>query len=158
MEYSIILAGGSGTRFWPLSRRGEPKQFLNLCSDKPMLELTLSRLRRLVSPDRIYIATNAMYRHQVQSCGKRLAVSWRNILFEPQAKNTLAPIAVLTKKIYERDKEAIIMVLPSDHYITQERTFLGILTNAVHAARKGYIVTLGITPEKQIEELRCKRK
>jgi mannose-1-phosphate guanylyltransferase len=79
---------------------------------------------------------------------KKLDISGENILFEPEGKNTLAPIGVLTHKIYDRDKKAIVLVLPSDHYIKNESKFMKILTQAISAAKKGLIVTLGIVPDK----------
>ena len=148
MNYAIILAGGIGSRFWPLSRESQPKQFLGFFSHKPMLEQTILRVSRLIGKKNIYIATNKAYCNKITEFSKKLGISLQNILFEPESKNTLAPIGALTHKIYDKDKEAIILVLPSDHYIKNESRFIKILTQAISVAKKGLIVTLGIAPDK----------
>ena len=148
MNYAIILAGGIGSRFWPLSRESEPKQFLDIFSRKPMLEQTILRVSRLIDQKNIYIATNKAYRNKITNFSKKFDISLQNILFEPESKNTLAPIGVLTHKIYDKDKEAVILVLPSDHYIKDEKRFIKALRQAIAVANKGFIVTLGIVPDK----------
>ncbi|MDD5594659.1 MAG: sugar phosphate nucleotidyltransferase [Candidatus Omnitrophica bacterium] len=146
MNHVIVLSGGSGTRFWPLSRKSQPKQFLNLCSDQPMIEQTIQRVRKLTEIKNIYIAANKVHEKNIRSCMARLKIPQKNIFFEPQAKNTFAPIAVLSKLIYEADPQAVIAVFPSDHYIKEENKFLKVLKQAFTAAKTGYIVTIGITP------------
>lgn len=148
MNYAIILAGGVGSRFWPLSREEEPKQFLNLCSSRPMIEETIDRIRRLIPKNNIYIATNKIYHQKIKDCLKKMNISQRNLFFEPQARNTLAPIAKLTKNIYDKDKDSIILVLPCDHYIKNKSRFLKVLNKAISIAKRGHIVTLGITPDR----------
>ena len=148
MNYAIILAGGIGSRFWPLSRESKPKQFLDIFSRKPMLEQTIFRISRLIDKKNIYIATNKAYLNKITNFSKKLEISFQNILFEPTGKNTLAPIGLLAHKIYVKDKEAVILVLPSDHYIKNESRFIKILTQAINVAKKGLIVTLGIIPDK----------
>lgn len=148
MNYVVILAGGSGTRFWPLSRKGQPKQFLSLCSDRPMLEQVVSRIRILIKKNNIFIASNRKYQKNINSCLSRLQVPARNVFFEPEGKNTLAPIAVMSRLISLADKEAVIAVLPSDHYIRNVPKFLANLSSAYETAKKGYIVTLGIVPKR----------
>lgn len=146
MNYAVILAGGIGSRFWPLSRELKPKQFLNICSKKPMLEETVRRLGHLIKKDNIYIATNKIYYKKIRNYLKELNIYPGNILFEPEARNTLAPLGLLSKNIYNKDKEAVILVFPSDHYIKDKNRFSKILAKAICAAKRGYIVTLGITP------------
>lgn len=148
MNYAIILAGGTGTRFWPLSRHSEPKQFLNIYSKQSMLQESGGRIISLVRKDNIYIATNKIYHKKIKSCLKKLKVPLRNILFEPEPKNTLAPIGLLSKNIYNKDKEAVILVLPSDHYIKDKKRFLRVLNKAIAVAGRGYIVSLGVTPDR----------
>jgi len=145
-NYAIILAGGIGSRFWPLSRESEPKQFLNICSKKPMLEETVRRIGSLVKRDNIYIATNKIYHKKIKNYLKKLNIHPRNILFEPETRNTLAPLGLLSKNIYNKDKEAVILVFPCDHYIKDKNRFSKILDKAIYLAKRGYIVTLGITP------------
>lgn len=147
MNYAIILAGGTGSRFWPLSRTMEPKQFLNLCSGRPMIEDTISRIRDLIKQDDIYIATNKIYLKNIKNCLKQLSIPMRNIFFEPERRNTLAPIGVLSKKIYDKDKDSVILVMPADHHIKNDRKFLNTLEKAIGVAKKGHIVTIGITPD-----------
>lgn len=148
MNYAIILAGGSGTRFWPLSKEEEPKQFLNICSDVPLIKQTINRISRIIEKKNIYIATNKIYHKKVKSCLKGLDTLEENILFEPQPRNTFAPIGLLTNKIYNKDKEAVIIVLPSDHYIKDNTKFLNTLRKSTSLARKDFIVTLGVKPRR----------
>jgi mannose-1-phosphate guanylyltransferase len=147
-NYAIILAGGIGSRFWPLSRTNEPKQFLNICSKRPMLEETVRRIDSLVKKDNIYIATNKIYHKKIKNYLKKLNIYPRNILFEPEARNTLAPLGLLSKNIYDKDKEAVILVFPSDHYIKDKNRFSKILAKAIYLAKRGYIVTLGVAPRR----------
>ncbi|MDD5431414.1 MAG: mannose-1-phosphate guanylyltransferase [Candidatus Omnitrophica bacterium] len=148
MIYSVILSGGVGSRFWPLSRSSQPKQFLNLCSNKPMIEQTILRLKPLVSKNNFYIATNKLYSNKIKSLLKKTGIPLQNALFEPQSRNTFPPIVVLSKVVYEKDKDAVMIVLPCDHYIKNETKFLSILKKAICVAKSGYIVTLGIKPER----------
>jgi len=146
MNYAIVLAGGSGSRFWPLSRKQQPKQFLNLCSDQPMIDKTINRISRLIEKKNIYIATNKIYAKKIGACLAKMKIPRSNAFFEPQARNTFAPIALLTKKIYDLDKDAVVLVLPSDHYIKEEDKCLQAYKKAILAAQKGYIVTIGVSP------------
>ena len=148
MNYALILAGGIGSRFWPLSRQEEPKQFFNLCSRKSMVEETICRLSGLIKKEDIYIATNKIHNQKIKRCAESLGISFGNILFEPEGKNTLAPICLLSKKISDRDPEAVIVVLPSDHYIKDDDAFLKSLKSATEVARQGHIVTLGVPPQR----------
>jgi mannose-1-phosphate guanylyltransferase/mannose-6-phosphate isomerase len=148
MIYALILAGGTGTRFWPLSRKMKPKQFLRIFSDRPMIEETVWRLSRLTDKGHIYIATNKAYHKNIRGCLNKLRVPAQNVFFEPQGKNTLAPIALFAERIFELDNQAVIVVLPSDHYVKNEARFLKILREAARLARGGSIVTLGIRPDK----------
>ncbi len=148
MNYAIVLAGGIGSRFWPLSTQLEPKQFLSFCSDKSLLEESISRIGNLVGRKNIYIATNKNYRAKVRDCIRKFRLPAKNFLFEPESKNTLAPIGVLSCAIFNKDKEATIMVLPSDHLIRKESHFLNILKKSIEVAREGSIVTLGIIPRR----------
>jgi mannose-1-phosphate guanylyltransferase len=146
MEYAIILAGGAGTRFWPLSRQNAPKQFLNLYSDRPLIEQTITRILPLVNRNNIRIATNKIYHKKIKYYLKKLGIAAQNVLFEPEAKNTLAPIGLLSKNIFKKDNDAAIVVLPCDHYIRDKVKFLSLLRKALNLAKQGYIVTLGIKP------------
>jgi len=148
MNYAIILSGGTGTRFWPLSRESEPKQFLNLCSVRPMIEETIDRISPLIKKDNIYITTSRIYHQKIKKCLKKLNIPSSNILLEPQSKNTFAPIAVLSKNINNLDSDAVIVALPSDHFIKHNDRFLKLLSKGIEIARCGYIVSLGIPPKR----------
>lgn len=148
MNYAIILAGGIGSRFWPLSRQLEPKQFLKVCSCRSMLEESLARISPLINKKHIYIATNNIHNQRIKDCIKRFGVPLANIFLEPESKNTLAPIAVLSKKINENDSDAVIAVLPSDQFVRAKSRFLNSINKGISIGRRGYIVTLGIPPKR----------
>lgn len=148
MNYALILAGGIGSRFWPLSNSQDPKQFLNLYSSRPMLEETIHRLRRLIKKENIYIATNQKYYQKIKNCVRNLKLAQKNILFEPQARNTFAPIAVLSKRIKGQDPQAVILVLPCDHLVKDQKKFITLLKEAIEVASQDRIVTLGIPPRR----------
>ena len=93
MIYCVILAGGSGTRFWPLSRQLHPKQFLNICSERPLIDLAINRVHPLVKKEDLFIAANRTHGSKVRSCLKGLSIPGKNLFFEPASRNTLAPIA-----------------------------------------------------------------
>ena len=146
MKYAIILAGGSGSRFWPLSRRSRPKQFLRVCSKRPMITEALERAASLVGGGNVYLAANALQKNGGRGYLRGLGVKEENIFLEPHAKNTFAPIAFLTSKIYSRDKDAVIAVLPCDHFIKGAALFKKAVSTGFSAAGRGYIVTMGIRP------------
>lgn len=144
--YSVILAGGSGTRFWPASRRERPKQLLPLGPSAPrsLISSTVRRLSPLISEERILVATGA---HLVDATRRELPeLRAEAFLAEPQAKNTAPAIAWATLKIQRTDPEAVICVLPSDQHASQPEEFRRILEVAVGAARTGAITTIGIVP------------
>jgi len=137
-----------GSRFWPLSREPKPKQFLNLCSDKPMLDECLARIKGLFPRDNIFIATNKAHRGKLRSCLQRYSLPNKNIFLEPEGKNTLAPIAFLSKQINEKDSDASILVLPCDHFVKDKRRFLRLLEKGLEISKQGYIVTFGFPPKR----------
>jgi mannose-1-phosphate guanylyltransferase/mannose-6-phosphate isomerase len=147
-KYAIILSGGSGTRFWPLSRLRLPKQFLNICSDDPLVTDTICRILPIVKRQNIYIATGKIHGPAIKGCLRRFGIPAQNFLLEPEGKNTLSPIALLTDRIYSRDPEAVIAVLPSDHFIRAVGTFRKLLKRGMAIAGNGFIVTLGIVPHR----------
>src|SRR5689334_2366680 len=91
--YVVILAGGSGTRFWPLSRSGNPKQFLALTAERSLLQETLGRVSSKAKGDRVYIVTNKRFKKIIERQTKGLGIPSRNILLEPSGKNTAPAIA-----------------------------------------------------------------
>lgn len=144
--YVVILAGGSGTRFWPASRAAFPKQFLSLVGDKSMLQATLARVQSKVTGDRVFIVTNKRFAKIIQKQTASYKVPKANILLEPSGKNTAPAIAWAAAIINDRDPDAVMAVLPSDHLIRNEKAYLSILDQAVQLANEDYLVTLGIVP------------
>ncbi len=143
-KVALIMAGGSGTRFWPLSTNDKPKQFLDLVSEKTMIKETIDRIKDLIPVEKIFISTNIKYFDIIK---KELPeIADRNIIFEPIARDTAACIgyaSCIIKKIY---KNSIMTVLPSDHLIKKEKEFLESLEFAFQEAEKNKIVTLGVKP------------
>jgi mannose-1-phosphate guanylyltransferase len=143
--YALILAGGSGERFWPLSRRARPKQLLRLVSDKTLLEETLARLERLIPRERILILINAE-----QECAVRKLLEdfpSENIMAEPAKRDTAAAIALGTGWVAVRDHAAIMAVLPADHVITNREAFQYTLALAADAAEEtSELVSIGVKP------------
>jgi mannose-1-phosphate guanylyltransferase len=145
-SHAVILAGGRGTRFWPRSRTRTPKQLLNIVDKQTMLEQTVARLRPLVSPDQIWTVTNA---EQTVALKKQLpAASRKRVLTEPVGRNTAAAIAFAAIHIRHAAKgDALMAVLPSDHFIAQPEKYRRIVASAFDIAREpGRMVVLGIPP------------
>src|SRR5216117_1834184 len=143
--YALILAGGSGERFWPLSRRARPKQLLRLVSNKTLLEETLARLDGLIPAERILILTNT----EQESAVRKLLGNFpkENIVSEPAKRDTAAAVALGTGWVAARDHAAIMLVLPADHVITNQAAFQETLALACDAAEEtSELVTIGIKP------------
>src|SRR5262249_26012941 len=143
--YAVILAGGSGTRFWPASRRARPKQLLAIApgSDESLIARTVRRIEPLVSRDRILIATGAQLVEATQRSLPGLPA--RAFLGEPFARNTAACIGWATSIVSRTDPDAIVMVLPSDHLIVDEPGFRAAVELAIRSAERS-ITTIGIAP------------
>jgi mannose-1-phosphate guanylyltransferase len=147
-SYGIIIAGGAGTRFWPASRRRSPKQLLALAGDpnEPLLASTVRRLAPLIPPERVFIATGALLSDATAQVIPQ--VPRAHILAEPVPRNTAACIGWATLSILRKDPEALIAVLPSDHFIRDEPRFLSSVEAALELAKEDYLVTIGIVPER----------
>ena len=144
---ALILAGGSGTRLWPLSRKNYPKQFLKLNGDESLLRQTVGRLLKGVSKDDIVVITNGEYRFYVKSELKEID----HILLEPASRNTAPAIALGVKYCQERlgsDQDEVIFVCPSDHVIRPVDRFVEYLKRAEGVAKNGHLVTFGIRPDR----------
>jgi mannose-1-phosphate guanylyltransferase len=145
--YAVIMAGGSGTRFWPASRAVKPKQFLNLFGGESMLQATIRRIAPLVPADKIYVVTNVAFMDLVKEQCPEIPAN--QIIGEPVAKNTAPCVAIGAALIEKRDTGAPIIVLPSDHVITNEAAFLSVLKTAVDFSNaEDALVTIGITPNR----------
>lgn len=144
--YAVIMAGGGGTRFWPLSRKETPKQLLNLSGKDAMVNETIARLNRLAAPSDTFIVTNAAQAEKMATvtAGKLPA---GNILKEPSARNTAACVGYAAMKILKTRGDGVMIVSPSDAYIRDEAEYARVLGVAVKAAETtNALVTVGITP------------
>mgnify|MGYP000893316841 CR=1 FL=1 len=142
----VIMAGGKGERFWPKSRRKTPKQLISVTDDeRTLIQCTVDRISSLCEPENIYIITNKDYAMPIN---KQLPeIPFKNIIVEPFGKNTATCIGLAAVHIMEKDKEAVMIVLPSDHLIKDSEKFIDTLKSAVEMAKKGKnLITLGITP------------
>ncbi len=143
--YALILAGGSGERFWPLSRRARPKQLLRLVSKRTLLEETVARLEGFIPRERILILTNA----EQEAAVRQLLTAFpkENIVAEPAKRDTAAAVALGTGWVAARDHGATMIVLPADHVIADRSAFQESLALAADAAEEtGELVTIGIKP------------
>jgi mannose-1-phosphate guanylyltransferase len=144
--HAVILAGGRGTRFWPRSRARTPKQLLNIVGKYTMLEQTVARLRPLIPAERIWTVTN---REQASEVKKQLpAAARKRVLTEPVGRNTAAAIALAALHVRHAARgDALLAVLPADHYIANPERYRIIVRAALDVARqKGRMVVLGIPP------------
>ncbi len=146
MIHPVILAGGTGTRLWPVSRKSYPKQFANLIGEKSLFQRTVARVDTPDFADPLVI-TGEEYRFLVQQQFEDIAAGASDVVVEPVGRNTAA--AVLCAALMRRDTpDALLLVLPSDHMITQDAAFRATVLKAARRAKKrGEIVTLGIQPD-----------
>lgn len=144
--YGVILAGGSGTRFWPLSRKKIPKQFLKLFNNKTLLEETIERLTPVIPEEKIIIVTTKDYRDKIKEIVK--GIPPQNIILEPAGRNTAPAIALAAFKLIDKEKE-VMGVFPSDHLILKGMRFSRILSIAEKIAKSSEcLITLGMRPNK----------
>ncbi len=147
MIYAVIMAGGSGTRFWPQSTKALPKQFLNLFGQGTMIQNTARRIEPIIPQERIMVVTNDAYVPIVKE--QLPKVPEENIVGEPVAKNTAPCVAIAAELLRKKDPDAVMVVLPADHHITDPDRFLDILRSAISKARAGAnLVTIGIKPSR----------
>lgn len=145
MIYGLILAGGKGSRLYPLSRSNEPKQFLKIINGKSFLVNTVERVTPLISKDNLYVVTNKDYEDKIRA--ELMDIRAENIFAEPFNKETATCIGLSAVKLLKKDVDAVMVVLPSDHYIEGEKTYLETLQQAVDLAnRRRGIITLGVEP------------
>lgn len=146
MLCALIMAGGKGTRFWPLSTEEKPKQFLNLIGEETMIQMTVNRITPIIPIERVFVCTGEMYVDLVKEQLPNLPE--RNIIVEPQGRNTAPCIALSALVIKKYYKDANMIVLPSDHLISDEDAFREIIKSADEFVNenKEAIVTLGMEP------------
>jgi mannose-1-phosphate guanylyltransferase len=144
MYYAVIMAGGSGTRLWPLSRQKYPKQALKLVGDKTMFQYAVERIAPLFPWERILVVTRA--EHAPILMGQTPDLPADNFILEPEGRGTAPAIGLAAIHLQQRDPEAIMAILTADHYITETERFCRVLTAAEQIAIDGSLVTLGIQP------------
>ena len=142
--YAVIMAGGGGTRLWPVSRKGRPKQLLPLIGQETLFQSTVQRLENLFPPERILVVTvedqAREMRQQAQS------IPGENYIIEPGPRGTASVVGLAAAVLQKRDPDAKMAILPSDHFIRNRDLFHYLLRAAFEVADNGYLVTLGITP------------
>mgnify|MGYP000358080474 CR=1 FL=1 len=146
--YPVILAGGSGTRLWPLSRKSYPKQFSELLGKKSLFQQTASRVvtSSLLDFSKPMILTNSDFRFIINHQLNSLNVSPGPILIEPLAMNTAPPILAASIYHYNKDRESVLLVTPSDHTIQNTEKFHNSVSEGLEQVKKGSIVTFGVNP------------
>ncbi|MFT4031032.1 MAG: mannose-1-phosphate guanylyltransferase [Siphonobacter sp.] len=144
--YAVIMAGGVGTRFWPISRQSYPKQFHDvLGTGRTMLQMTFDRIQEICPPENVYVVTSQEYAALTKE--QLPLLETHQILLEPSRRNTAPCIGYACYKIASRDPNANVVVLPADHLILKEKVFVERLKIALTATEKeDILVTLGITP------------
>ncbi len=146
-RYIVIMAGGVGTRFWPLSRDKKPKQFLDILDNgNTLIQETFKRFEGLCPKENIYIVTNADHRELVI---EQLGISSKNVLAEPMRRNTAPCIAYASFRIFNTNPDAIMVVSPADHHITEEKRFREVINESFTFAKENKVLlTLGIKPDR----------
>jgi len=144
--YAVILAGGSGTRLWPISRAYYPKQFLKIIGNKTLIQRTFTRLKKIIPPKYIYITTNRVFVDEIINQIEKFGFDKNNIIIQPTDKNTGPAIAQASKRIFDENNSAVVVTCPSDHLIQSESDFSSCLQKAYNLAQKDLLITFGIKP------------
>ncbi|MFM0171814.1 mannose-1-phosphate guanylyltransferase/mannose-6-phosphate isomerase [Paraburkholderia sediminicola] len=144
--FPVVLCGGSGTRLWPMSRGGQPKQFLTLAGEHSLLQTTLKRVDALDNTRPPVLVSNAEYRFQLVDQLKEIALDVSAIILEPVSRNTAAAIAAAAYFAIQDDPKALLLVLPSDHVIQNIDAFHNAVETGITLARDGRLVTFGVVP------------
>ncbi|HLE91554.1 MAG TPA: mannose-1-phosphate guanylyltransferase, partial [Anaerolineales bacterium] len=143
-SYVVIMAGGGGTRLWPLSRKEKPKQLLSLLGKETLFQSTVARLEKLFPPERIVIVTVAELAREMQE--QVPSIPAENYLIEPAPRGTASVVALAAAVLKKRDPQAVMAIQTSDHYIRNRDLFHYLIRTAFDVAKKNYLVTLGIAP------------
>jgi mannose-1-phosphate guanylyltransferase len=138
------MAGGGGTRLWPLSRGDSPKQFLPLVEDDSMFRVSITRLSPLFTPEHIYVVAGKRYLEKLKQEAPEIPTG--NFILEPSARDSGPAAALGVSVIHQRDPQATVAILTADHHIADKPGFRNALAAAYDVAQQGHIVTLGITP------------
>lgn len=147
MVYAVIMAGGSGTRFWPASRRQKPKQLLAVSGARTMIRATVERILPVIPFSRIMTVTAAAHADEIKGELPELAPGM--VVVEPQGRNTAPCVALAAYKLAGMDPDAVMAVLPADHLISKEEEFCNALRSALDVAADGeHLVTFGVVPDR----------
>lgn len=141
--YSVILCGGKGERFWPKSRQALPKQFVKLFETRSLIQATSDRISKFCPLKQQLFVAPKKFAGLIK---KELKVKTDNLILEPRGRNTAPAIGLAAAKLFERSPQSIMVVLPADHLIRSKREFLKAIRFAIEVAKKGLLVTFGITP------------
>jgi mannose-1-phosphate guanylyltransferase len=144
MFYALIMAGGSGTRLWPLSRQNHPKQSLKLVGERTMFQQAVERLDLLFKPEQILVVTRREHVDLLQS--QTPGLPFNNFIVEPEGRGTAPAIGLAAIHLHHKDPTAVMAVLTADHHIADKKAFCNALAAAEALAQQGHLVTMGIKP------------
>ncbi|HEX9017901.1 MAG TPA: sugar phosphate nucleotidyltransferase [Anaerolineaceae bacterium] len=142
--YAVIMAGGEGSRLWPLSRQSRPKQMVSLGSDRTLFQTAVDRLGQAIPPERTFVVTVASQAAGLQQLSPQIPI--QNYLLEPMPRGTASVVGFAAAVLRKRDPQAVMAIVTADHLIQNEAYFQRLLANAYTLASDGYLVTLGIRP------------
>ncbi|HSO27173.1 MAG TPA: sugar phosphate nucleotidyltransferase, partial [Anaerolineales bacterium] len=134
--YAVIMAGGGGTRLWPLSRQSRPKQMLNLFDERSLFQTAVDRLEGLFPPERVMVVTVAEQARELQAQEPRIPPE--NFLIEPMPRGTASVVGLAAVALRARDPQAVMAILTSDHFMRHEGRFRDLLRTAYEVAQDGY--------------------
>ncbi len=143
MFYAVIMAGGFGTRFWPISRQKIPKQFLAITGSRALIEETFFRISPIIKKEQVYLVVNRLHRRLTEKIFQRYGVK---VLDEPASRNTAATIGLAAIHVRREAGEVPLAILPADHFIADKKEFRNVLKAGISLVKKGGIATIGITP------------
>ena len=143
-HYALILAGGRGTRFWPLSRKRSAKQVLNVIGERSLIQSTVDRLSPVIPPERIWVLTNHHLRDVIVR--QLPAIPKRQILAEPAQRNTAPAIGLAAQILHSLDPQAVMGVFPSDHVVAKDVAYRAVVRAALKGAAAGHLMLVGIQP------------
>lgn len=146
MNFAMIMAGGSGTRFWPLSRSSKPKQFLPIGSNQPLLRATAERIVPWCGWEGLMVVASRKYIPSIRSILPELKKE--NLIVEPKPLNTAPAIGLAVMEVLDRDPDGVLVVLPADHIIRPAGKFRRLINAACRQAHSGSLVTLGVPPSR----------